>query len=129
MLTPKQLETLRAALVKQLADLRLQLRSALAAETNERFRDIAGEVVDLGDEAIGAEISGTDNALIGRHVQEVRDIEAALARITDAKYGAFLDCGGDVDYGRLSAYPTCTRCARCQAVHEKTFAGEPHPTL
>jgi RNA polymerase-binding transcription factor DksA len=128
-MTNDQIEALRTTLVRRLADLRREIGDELAVEAQDRYRDIAGEVVDTGDEAIGAEIAGTDNVIIGRHVSEVRDIEAALARIDGAAYGRCIDCGTEVDYARLTAYPTAKRCAECQAVHERTFAGQPHPSL
>lgn len=124
-----QIESLRATLAQRLAELRREIDDELAFEATERYRDIAGEVVDIGDESIGAEISGIDNVIIGRHVNEVRDIESALARIDAATYGRCIDCGVEVDDARLIAYPTAKRCEQCQAVHEKTFAGQRHSSL
>ncbi|HTT12134.1 MAG TPA: TraR/DksA family transcriptional regulator [Burkholderiaceae bacterium] len=115
--------------MQRLVALRAQLKDEIAAEAGGRYRDVAGEVTDIGDESIGAEIIGTDNAVIGRHVEEVRDIEAALKRIDDGIYGRCIDCGADVDEARLRAWPTALRCEPCQAVHEKTFAAGGHPSL
>ncbi len=129
MLTDDELQTLKNTLVRQLASLRQEIGDELANETNEHYRDLAGEVTDTGDAAIGAEIAGTDNAIIGHHVEEVRDVEGALARIADGTYGRCADCGDDIEYPRLRAYPVCTRCEHCQAVHEKTFAGGTHASL
>jgi len=129
MLTNDELETLRTALERQLASLRQQIGDELAEEANERYRDLAGEVTDLEDEAVGAEIAGTDNALIGHEVDEVRAIEDALARIADGSYGTCIECGDEIEYERLSAYPVCTRCEPCQEVHEKTYAGGRHASL
>jgi RNA polymerase-binding transcription factor DksA len=129
MLNQEELRTLRDDLAQQLARLRHEIGEELTAEAGGRFRDLAGEVTDLGDEAVGAELAGTDNALIGRHVREVRDIEAAFARMDAGTYGRCVDCETDIDYARLAAYPTCKRCSPCQAVHEKTFAGQATPSL
>ncbi|HEU0201866.1 MAG TPA: TraR/DksA family transcriptional regulator [Burkholderiaceae bacterium] len=128
-MTKDQIEALRATLVRRLAELRHEISEEVAVEATERYRDIAGEVVDIGDESIAAEITGTDNVIIGRHVDEVRDIEGALARIDAATYGRCIDCGTEVDYARLIAYPTAKRCEACQAVHERTFAEPPHSSL
>jgi len=124
-----RIDAQRVDLVQRLAALRARLKDEIAAEAGERYRDVAGEVVDLGDESIGAEIVGTDNAVIGRHVEEVRDIEAALKRIEGGTYGRCIDCAAEVDEARLKAWPTALRCEPCQAVHEKTFAGGAHPSL
>jgi len=129
MLTSEELQTLRASLVRQLSSLRQQIGDELASEANEHYRDLAGEVTDLGDEAVGSEIAAIDNALIGHYVGDVREIEGALARITDGSYGRCLDCKDDIEYARLSAYPTSRRCERCQDVHEKTYSGSRHPSL
>ena len=129
MLSDGELETLRTGLVRQLASLRGEIKDEVAAEAGEHYRDLAGEVTDLADEAIGAELAGTGNAIIGHHVHEVRNIEGALADIATGRYGCCHDCGVDIEYARLTAYPTCTRCERCQSVHEKTYVGERHPSL
>ena len=123
MLTNDELETLRTALERQLASLRQQIGDELAEEANERYRDLAGEVTDLEDEAVGAEIAGTDNALIGHEVDEVRAIEDALARIADGSYGTCIECGDEIEYERLLSKsvkspgrsvtwrPSCSACA------------------
>jgi DnaK suppressor protein len=129
MLTKGELQALEAGLVQRLAALRRQIGDELNTETTERYRDLAGEVTDAGDEAVGAEIAGIDNAIIGHHVDDVREIEAALVRIANGSYGRCAHCGDDIAYARMSAYPTCTRCEPCQALHEKTFAGGRHSSL
>ena len=129
MLTDENLKSLRNRLLLQLFAVREQLGDELAAESTERYRDLAGEVTDAGDEAVGAEIAGTDNALIGREVDEVRDIESALARMDAGTYGRCVSCHEPIDVERLTAYPTSTRCVRCQAIHEKTYAGSVHHSL
>jgi DnaK suppressor protein len=129
MLKKDELQTLEAGLVGRLALLRQQIGDELATEKNERYRTLAGEVTDVGDESVGAEIAGIDNAIIGHHVDDVREIEGALARIADGTYGRCADCGAEIEYARLRAYSTCARCEPCQAVHEKTFAGGRHSSL
>ena len=111
-----QVEALRHALTARLEELRGRLRAEVDREAHERFRDIAGEVTDAGDASVGDELSDTENTLIGLHVEEVRDIEAALQRIADGTFGRCIDCGLEIEPDRLSAYPTCKRCQICQQV-------------
>jgi DnaK suppressor protein len=40
-------------------------------------------------------------------------IDAALVRIDDGYYGDCLECGGQIDPGRLGANPTATLCIGC----------------
>ena len=129
MLTNDQIEALRGKMEQRLEELRAQLEGQLASEAGERYRDIAGEVTDTGDEAVGDELADTENALIGLHVDEVRDIEAALNRVADGSYGRCIDCHDEIDLARLMAYPTCTRCQACQRIQERTHAGGTHSSL
>jgi RNA polymerase-binding transcription factor DksA len=34
-----------------------------------------------------------------------------------------VECGQDIGYARLRAYPTALRCILCQTRHQKTFNG------
>ena len=61
--------------------------------------------------------------------RDILDIDNALAQIHAKEFGLCADCGGDIAYGRLKAFPTAVRCTACQTVHEKTFAHESTPTL
>jgi RNA polymerase-binding transcription factor DksA len=129
MATAAELGVLRKSLEARLGELRSEIEGELATQAGEHYREMAGEVTDTADEAVGAELTGTENALIGFRVHEVRDIEAALARIADGSYGRCIDCRGAIDSERLAAYPTCERCEPCQRVHEHTFAGGAHRSL
>jgi len=123
------LKALRKSMEDRLGELRLQIAAETAEEAGEHYRDIAGEVVDAGDEAVGAELAGLENALIGRNVGEVRDLEAALQRLAHGSYGRCADCQGEIERARLKVNPTCTRCQPCQRVHERTYAGGAHSSL
>jgi len=123
------LKMLRTLMQERLNALRLQLTTELDNEMTEHYRDISGEVTDSADEAIGAELAGLENAVIGHNVTEVRDLEAALERITQGSYGYCIDCRGEIELERLKAYPTCKRCQPCQRAHEHTYAGTTHPSL
>lgn len=82
-----------------------------------------------GQKAVAHLLSDLDIAEIGRYVKELHDIEAALARIRMAGYGACIDCGEEIDHARLTAYPTAKRCLECQRCHEQAKIAPGHPTL
>jgi RNA polymerase-binding transcription factor DksA len=86
--------------------------------------EIAGEVPDAGDDSVAALLTDIDHTAMQRHVGTIRDIDTALARIRDREYAVCADCGDDIALARLSAFPTATRCVRCQERRERTFA---HP--
>jgi len=123
------LGTLRQLMQERLAELRLQIAAETAEESAEPYRELAGEVVDSGDEAVGAELAGLENALIGRNLGEARELEAALERLARGNYGRCRECHGEIDLARLKACPTCERCQPCQRVHEHTYAGAAHSSL
>ncbi len=50
---------------------------------------------------------------------ELADIDAALKRIDQGRYGICTDCGVNIPVARLHAYPTAKRCIDCQGLHEK----------
>lgn len=46
--------------------------------------------------------------------QELQQIEAALQRLDDNRYGYCLRCKDDIPYDRLRVRPTTTLCVHCQ---------------
>ena len=122
-ISSKQIEVLLNAMEAELAKLVIETQDEMNPELKTNYVDIDGDVAD--DEAIADTIVDTDNAIIGLHLQNARDLNAALDRIQTGVYGVCIDCGADIAYGRLNAYPTAKRCIKCQSLHEKTFASEP----
>lgn len=119
------LESLRA---RQRA-LNTEVHHELADSGERRTQELAGAVGDTGDESVAAMMTDLDLATVNRHVTELRDIEAALARLEDGSYGVCTDCGRDINVRRLEAYPTAQRCVECQGLYEKTHAHRETPTL
>lgn len=107
-----------------------EIRSVLTASEDQQYRDLAGAVADTGDEAVADLLTDIDNAEVTRDLKEIRDIDAALGRMAAGRFGVCSECGGEIDYQRLLAYPTAKRCFVCQQHHEKTYAGrKAGPTL
>jgi RNA polymerase-binding transcription factor DksA len=112
-------------------DLRLRddIRAALLQSGDQTYIDLAGMVHDLGDEAAANQLIEIDDALIERHVQELRTIEAARRRLADGSINCCIECGDDIGYKRLLVNPVAMRCVVCQAQHEKTHAHEAAPRM
>lgn len=126
-ISKKQIESLRVLMEAELARLVIETQDEMNPALKTNFIDIDGDVAD--DEAVADTIVDTDNAIIGLHLQNMRDFNAALDRIQAGVYGVCIDCGDDITYERLDAYPTAKRCIKCQRLHEKTFASEPKSNL
>ena len=112
-------------------DLRLRddIRATLLQSGDQTYIDLAGLVHDLGDEAAANQLIEIDDALIERHVQELRGIEGARRRLLDGSIDCCIECGDDIGYQRLLVYPVALRCVVCQAQHEKTHAHEGTPRM
>ena len=100
-----------------------EIRALVADLGEERQRVALGErAADSSDEALLDTLSATDEALIRQNLQDVRDIAAARQRIAAGTYGECIDCGDEIAYERLLAYPTAKRCIDCQREHERLKA-------
>ena len=108
---------------------RSDIQAALRQSGDQKYIALAGIVHDLGDEAVANELIEIDDAIVERHVQELRAIEAARRRLADGSIDRCIECGGDVGYERLLAYPVAVRCVVCQGQHEKTYAHEATPRM
>jgi RNA polymerase-binding protein DksA len=129
-LTKTQCSKLERELDKQYKSLLEQVREALEKSENQQYVELIDRApADSGDRATGDALADLNLAIIDRHVRELRDIEASRARIADGSFGICADCGGDIGFERLVAYPTAKRCVTCQRQHEKTYAHEGNPTL
>ena len=128
-LTEKQSQELRRRVEKRRAELLAELREDAARARDEPYAEHAGIAPDTGDESVATLIADLEQADLTRDLDEFRGLEAARGRIKAGGYGVCIDCGSDVGYQRLKAFPSALRCIQCQERHEKTFGGEPKPSL
>jgi len=119
-LTRKQIKHLAGILVERAASLQSEIRAEI--EANSSYGDIAGNVTDLGDEAVADLLADIGNANVSRDIHELRAITDAQQRIKEGTYGMCPDCGREIVYERLIAHPTAQRCEPCQTRYEKIFA-------
>ena len=70
------------------------------------------------DESVADLLSDLDAAEITRDVNEIRELEAARARLAAGTYGRCVDCETDIPVARLRAQPAALRCVACQASRE-----------
>ena len=129
-LTKTHISKLGRELDQQYKSLLDEVRDALETSENQQYVELINrEPADSGEQATGDALADLNLAIIDRHVQEIRDIEAARVRIEEGRFGSCIECGGDIGFERLLAYPTAKRCLGCQRQHEKTYAHEGNPTL
>ncbi|MBS4098410.1 MAG: TraR/DksA family transcriptional regulator [Sulfuricella sp.] len=128
-LTPKQIQELEGQLKTRQTQLLAEIRNELAQSGDQHYIDLSGRVTDLGDESVADMLADLEAAHLDRQINDLRDIETALARIKAGEFGQCAECGDEVAFNRLQAYPTATRCIFCQEKHEKEYAGEGQHSL
>ncbi|MDP4033502.1 MAG: TraR/DksA C4-type zinc finger protein [Pseudorhodobacter sp.] len=102
----------KAALEARLADLQARLTGIddeLDSHASPDWEELAAERAE--DEVLeGMGLSG---------LQEIRMIEAALARIAAGEYGVCTKCGGKISEERLDVLPYTPFCRICAAESQK----------
>jgi DnaK suppressor protein len=125
-----QVSGLLEALDKRHGALLEEVRDALEHGENQQYVELIDRVpADIGDQSVADALADLNLAIIDRHIEELRDIEAAKARAKAHTYGVCIGCGDELGYERLLAYPTAKRCIVCQRQQEKTYAHGGTPTL
>ena len=125
-LNEEQLKGFRAALDSRAKSLRSETAELDDARTDalERTR---GEVEDTGDQAEARRHDEVRGAEEQRDLDELRAIDAALARLDAGTYGQCVDCNGDIPLARLHAQPAASRCIACQTRFEQATQGGAAP--
>lgn len=129
-LTSEQKVEIDRIIKERRAKVAAELQQDVEKAREEQYPDLTGGAgIDTGDQASADLLSDIDNAELSRDLRELRELDAALERLAASNYGTCVTCGGEIDFERLSAYPTAVRCFDCQRVHEKTFAHPSEPKL
>jgi len=128
-LSSQQTRQLERNLMARRGSLLTEAHEELTRATEQSYAAIAGEVPDFGDQATAASLSDYDNVIARRHVEVIKEIDDALVRIKARRFGRCVECGTEVGFPRLRAFPTARRCVPCQTQHERTFAGSATPTM
>jgi DnaK suppressor protein len=128
-LTQHQTEELRGLIDQRRSALLAELREDAARVREQPYSEHAGPAPDTGDESVATLIADLEQADVTRDLDEFRSLESARQRLAGGDYGTCVDCGGDIGFARLKATPSAIRCIDCQSRHEKTFGGDPRPSL
>jgi RNA polymerase-binding transcription factor DksA len=126
-LTKKDLEHFAKVLAERKQRLGDEIRRVLARTEKERYADILAGGDDAGDTSVADLLSEVAFAEVARDAAEVRDINAAQARVAAGTYGSCIDCGRPIGKKRIEAYPTAKRCLEDQQRREKLRAGPSRP--
>ena len=103
--------------------------AALLAELSQDAAKLHEDSERLDGEKAPMLVVELDAAEVRRDAAELRALELARQRVAIGEYGVCADCGSDIGYERLLAFPAAPRCLDCQRRHEKTYNGSPTPAL
>jgi RNA polymerase-binding protein DksA len=129
-LTDEQLAEIAGLLDERAQTLASEVHDELGEPEEREYGHIAGELPgDSGDQSVASAAADLNFRMTGRHAEELSAIARARDRIRDGSYGYCVDCGGEIGFDRLRAYPTAERCILDQQRVEKTYAQEGKPSL
>jgi len=114
-LTPAERAALEAQLRARQRELRGEVASQLKTQDDPRLVGLRNRMEDTDDWAAADAMAAMDISLVSRDLTVLSEVEGALARLANGSYGACVDCGADIPYARLAAYPAAIRCVACQA--------------
>ena len=106
-----RLENKKEELTARLNRITENLRRGYHPDSKERAKELEdSEVVDaLGNEARA----------------EISKISAALQRMDAGEFGVCVECGADIDRGRIDAHPYARECIDCARLEEERSARQP----
>jgi len=125
----KQRKELKKQLKDRYFELREEIRQELLRSDEQHFIDLAGLVHDIEEESVADLLVDLDLTIVDMHIEEIRQIDAALIRMAEGSYGGCVDCGDEIPVERLKAYPIATRCRRCQVAYEHSHLGPEGHTM
>lgn len=125
-LSKQQLDLLSRRLTTREEALRSEVQTQLANSEDPRVAGFANELAATEDWVLADILADMDIAMVTRDIQELAEVEAALARVADGSYGTCSHCDEPIGWSRLNAQPTAERCISCQEIFEAT-RGKPRP--
>lgn len=100
------------------------LRQTLQGEL-EHFNTMEDRIVgDIADHAVDTDYGTINSQLAEVESRELEQIEHALERFRDRRYGVCELCDRTIPLARLKALPYATTCIRCQKQNETAVASD-----
>ena len=119
--TEEQLTQLKVALHRRYLDLQEEIHNEMGHSAEAREVN--------SDEYLNNIPDDIDTALVDRQINEMRELEMSMKYLSELEFGDCIDCGNEIGFERLLAYPSAQRCVQCQSQYEKAFPHESNPSL
>ncbi len=122
-LDKSQLSIVEKELDRQYVALLEEVLEELANSEDREYVELIGRSpTDNGEASMGDLLAALDSSLFDRHIKQLRAIEAASTRMREDVFGICAECGADIRFERLMAYPATRRCASCQQQRDHIFS-------
>lgn len=106
-------------LVRQLEERKVQIIHNIRETAREMESFAEAEVNDEGDYAAISTDSLIDTAITQKQMQELKEIEYALSKVSKGTFGTCEMCGEPVGIERMRVKPHARFCIVCREAYEK----------
>lgn len=105
-------------------EVREKIRATMPQLADQKYLDLVGVVYDTADEASATMQEEVDHTLLEHYLEQLKEIEAARTRLESGEINSCVECGEEIGFKRLLAYPFAKRCIHCQTLHERVRGNE-----
>ena len=121
-LTDEQQQHLQQRLHQMHQSLYADVKRELAASGHDHQAYVDEGAHDSGEASVADQLSELNLSLLEQHINALRTVEWALARMDNDEYGLCIDSGEPIPFARLAANPTALRTIECQERYERQYA-------
>jgi DnaK suppressor protein len=111
----KRKKLLEEMLMTKRKEMKQQLEVQMEAQGDT---PVANAVLDVGDQSIKNHETDVDLALLEMKDRVLKDIDEALLRLNENRYGICEQCGNEISPARLKAMPFARYCIVCKEQQE-----------
>lgn len=115
-------ERLHARRDELLEDIMVRIRE----EEDDLAAQLDVQLSELDDYAVADELVGLNRDYIEAETEKLRGVQNAEARMRSGTYGVCIDCHKDINPDRLQLQPSASRCAECDAKHQRSLGVSDH---
>jgi RNA polymerase-binding protein DksA len=121
-LTDQQQQHLYQRLHQMHQSLYADVKRELAASGHDHQAYVDEGAHDSGEASVADQLSELNLSLLEQHINALRTVEWALARMANDEYGLCIDSGEPIPFARLAANPTALRTIEYQERYERQYA-------
>jgi DnaK suppressor protein len=111
----KRKKMLEEMLLSKRKELKQQIESHMDAQADT---PVGNAVLDVGDQSVQNHETDLDLSLLEMKNQVLKEIEEAIIKLGEDRYGVCEQCGNEISPARLKAVPFARYCIACKEQQE-----------